>query len=274
MENIIGSNGVATPAAFIPSYMPHIMQNPNVLGIPSQQPAQPQPTLDNVMANFQQSGPNQAAPTPEAVAQLWAAFAAQASNSAAPQPAAPANQQAAATTQPAAAPAPVDPFAGMFDGFKPTLPEPEYFKDTNALATALSSGLPQVNWAEMFASQDAETVNKTINTYMQQMLVNSVRGAFHSARSAYEASAPDAFKQSFDAYRKHKQLQAGTQVQAPTGMDEVAKALATKFIAANPTATPDQVKNVVGTLMGTLSSVLTPKPAPNVANTSTDWAAM
>lgn len=271
MENIIGSNGVATPAAFIPSYMPHIMQNPNVLGIPSQQPAQPQPTLDNVMANFQQSSPNQAAPTPEAVAQLWAAFAAQAG--AAQQPAAPAGQQAAAAT-PATTPAPVDPFAGMFEGFKPTLPEPEYFKDTNALATALSSGLPTVNWAEMFASQDAETVNKTINTYMQQMLVNSVRGAFHSARSAYEASAPDAFKQSFDAYRKHKQLQAGTQVQAPTGMDEVAKALATKFIAANPTATPDQVKNVVGTLMGTLSSVLTPKPAPNVANTGTDWAAM
>ena len=248
--------------------------NPAALGVPAAPATNPQQsdTLDTVMAQFQQAGT--APPSAESVAQLWAAFGQMAgATQAAPASVSPASTQPSAPA-PAPVAAPVDPFAGMFDGFKPTLPEPEYFKDTAALAGALSAGLPQINWAELFSNQDADTVNKTINTYMQQMLVNSVRGAFHSARSAYESSAPDTFKQSFDAYRKHKQLQAGTQVQAPAGMNEVAKALATQFISANPTATPDQVKNVVGTLMGTLSSVLTPKPAQPSANSGTDWAAM
>ena len=81
--------------------------------------------------------------------------------------------------------------ASFFPSFTPTLPEPEYFKDSSALGNALSSGLPQINWAELFANQDSDVVNKTINMYMQQLLVNSVRGAFHSAKSSYEQSAPD-----------------------------------------------------------------------------------
>lgn len=264
--NIIGSNGVAS-ATFFPSFTPQI--TPVVLGNPTPPETTPPATLDGALAKFQPGN----APTAEDVAKLWAAFGQSANNVTPPNNSAPIQNNAAPNTAASEPAASVDQWAAMFEGFTPTLPEPEYFKDSSALGNALSSSLPQINWAELFANQDSDAVNKTINMYMQQLLVNSVRGAFHSAKSSYEQSAPDTFKKSFEAYRRHKQVQAGSQVPAPAGMNEVARALTTQYINNNPTASAEQVRSVVGTLMGTLSSVLTPKPTQSTP-TGTDWSTM
>lgn len=264
--NIIGSNGVAS-VPFFPSFTPQV--TPVVLGNPTPSEPTPPVTLDGVLSKFQNSN----TPTAEDVAKLWAAFGQSASNVAPPNTGATTQNNAAPNTAAAEPVASVDPWAAMFEGFSPTLPEPDYFKDSSALGNALSSGLPQINWAELFTNQDSEIVNKTINLYMQQLLVNSVRGAFHSAKSSYEQSAPETFKKSFEAYRRHKQVQAGSQVPAPAGMNEVARALTTQYINNNPTASAEQVRSVVGTLMGTLSSVLTPKPTQSNP-IGTDWSTM
>ena len=275
--SMISSDGVARPSALapnnFPTFLPNVYQQPAYVQQP--QPQQPQaPSFDDAVKSFGsgEGAAGQGAVNPSDVAAIWQAFGSMGGAAPAPAGTTPPAPAPAAPAAPQQAPS-ADPYADMFKDFKPSLKEPELFKDMDALGGAVMSGMPQMDWAATLASEDPAAANATINAYLSKAITRAITASFSLLKSSYEESAPEAFKTSFSHYRTHKQKMAGTNVQAPQGMDVVARALTERYISMRPNADPQEVNRAVGALMGSLNAVLTPKPNTQSAPQGlVDWA--
>lgn len=158
----------------------------------------------------------------------------------------------------------------MLKDFNVQVEEPDFIKDTAKLSAFFDTGLNQIDFMAGLASDDP---NAFMRAAMKTMLMQAVQSSFLAAKTITSGSIPAAFQEYAKRTYRDQQLGAVKQSEAvPQSMGFVAQALAEKFMAAKPNATPEQVKQAIGLLMTNLQQAFQPAATTSTTQPSTDWA--
>lgn len=242
-----------------------------------QQPAQPAAPTDFMQLISQQPAPQQGGNNTggnadaNAVLALFGQMLAGGSQGAqVAQVAAPASLGApvttAAPTAPAATPA---AWEALLKDFSVNVDEPDFIKDPSKLGAFFDASLNQIDFAAGLSSDDP---NKFMRATLNSLLTQAVQSAFLASKQITSGAIPQAFNEYAKRTWKNEQMGAVNKVEAvPQSMGFIASALAEKFTAAQPNATPAQVQQAVSLLMDNMKKAFQPAVPSNSPVPETDW---
>ena len=184
--------------------------------------------------------------------------------------AAPASQGAPANAAAAAAvPAPAA-WEALLKDFSVNVDEPDFIKDPSKLGAFFDASLNQIDFAAGLASDDP---NKFMRAAMNSLMTQAVQSAFLASKQITSGTIPQAFNEYAKRTWKNEQMGAVNKVEAvPQSMGFIASALAEKFTAAQPNATPTQVQQAVSLLMENMKKAFQPAAQSNSPAPETDWS--
>lgn len=234
------------------------------------QPAQPAAPTDFMQLIGQQPAPTNAAAAGNADANaVLALFGQMLAGGAQGAPvAAPAALGTPAATVPAAVPAPAA-WEALLKDFSVNVDEPDFIKDPAKLGAFFDASLNQIDFAAGLSSDDP---NKFMRATMNSLMTQAVQSAFLASKQITSGTIPQAFSEYAKRTWKNEQMGAVNKVEAvPQSMGFIASALAEKFTAAQPNATPAQVQQAVALLMENMKKAFQPAVQSNSPAPETDW---
>ena len=237
-----------------------------------QQPAQPAAPTDFMQLIGQQAAPaqggNNAGGNADANAVL-ALFGQMLSGGAQGTQVSPVAAPAAAPSALAApAPAPAA-WEALLKDFSVNVDEPDFIKDPSKLGAFFDASLNQIDFAAGLSSEDP---NKFMRATMNSLMTQAVQSAFLASKQITSGTIPQAFNEYAKRTWKNEQMGAVNKVEAvPQSMGFIASALAEKFTAAQPNATPAQVQQAVSLLMENMKKAFQPAVQSNSPAPETDW---
>lgn len=179
---------------------------------------------------------------------------------------------AAPTSTPAALAAPTPAPAAweaLLKDFSVNVDEPDFIKDPSKLGAFFDATLNQIDFAAGLASDDP---NKFMRATMNSLLTQAVQSAFLASKQITSGTIPQAFNEYAKRTWKNEQMGAVNKVEAvPQSMGFIASALAEKFTAAQPNATPAQVQQAVSLIMENMKKAFQPAAQSNSPVPETDW---
>ena len=186
--------------------------------------------------------------------------------------------QGAPVATPAALGAPVAPttpvpapaaWEALLKDFSVNVDEPDFIKDPSKLGAFFDASLNQIDFAAGLASEDP---NKFMRATMNSLMTQAVQSAFLASKQITSGTIPQAFNEYAKRTWKNEQMGAVNKVEAvPQSMGFIASALAEKFTAAQPNATPAQVQQAVSLLMENMKKAFQPAVQSNSPAPETDW---
>ena len=180
--------------------------------------------------------------------------------------AAPASLGAPSNT--AAVPAPAA-WEALLKDFSVNVDEPDFIKDPSKLGAFFDASLNQIDFAAGLSSDDP---NKFMRATMNSLMIQAVQSAFLASKQITSGTIPQAFNEYAKRTWKNEQMGAVNKVEAvPQSMGFIASALAEKFTAAQPNATPAQVQQAVSLLMDNMKKAFQPAVQSNSPAPETDW---
>ena len=236
-----------------------------------QQPAQPAAPTDFMQLIGQQPAPTNAAAAGNADANaVLALFGQMLSGGAQGAPAAAPATLGAPSATPAAAPAPAPAaWEALLKDFSVNVDEPDFIKDPSKLGAFFDASLNQIDFAAGLSSDDP---NKFMRATMNSLMTQAVQSAFLASKQITSGAIPQAFNEYAKRTWKNEQMGAVNKVEAvPQSMGFIASALAEKFTAAQPNATPAQVQQAVSLLMENMKKAFQPAVQSNSPAPETDW---
>lgn len=171
-----------------------------------------------------------------------------------------------APTAPAPAPA---AWEALLKDFSVNVDEPDFIKDPSKLGAFFDATLNQIDFAAGLSSEDP---NKFMRATMNSLMTQAVQSAFLASKQITSGTIPQAFNEYAKRTWKNEQMGAVNKVEAvPQSMGFIASALAEKFTAAQPNATPAQVQQAVSILMENMKKAFQPAVQSNSPAPETDW---
>lgn len=169
---------------------------------------------------------------------------------------------------PAPAPAPAA-WEAMLKDFSVNVDEPDFIKDPAKLGAFFDATLNQIDFTAGLSSDDP---NKFMRATMNSLLTQAVQSAFLASKQITSGTIPQAFTEYAKRTWRNEQMGAVQKVEAvPQSMGFIAAALAEKFTAAQPNATPAQVQQAVALLMDNMKKAFQPAAPTNTPAPETDW---